>query len=209
MRKPHLFSSNSSSSPRRVMPRALIYLLGLACVLLVAGCSDMIDQARYDPLSPSPLWADGRSARPVPTGVVQVGQAVAGNPELSGQGADGKAVTSIPIPVTLDLLQRGQQQYDIYCTPCHGYAGQGNGVATQFGMPAPPSFHTQVIYNLPDGTLFDVITNGYGRMFPYAYRIQPDDRWAIIAYVRALQLSQNANPQILTPAERQKLEALP
>jgi mono/diheme cytochrome c family protein len=209
MRNPHLSSSNFPSSPRKVRPRALIYALGLALGLFIAGCSDMIDQSRYDPLAPSSLWADGRSARPIPTGVVQVGQPIAGNPELSGMGADGKPVTSIPLPVTLDLEQRGQQQFDIYCTPCHGYAGQGNGVATQFGMPAPPSFHTQLIYNLPDGTLFDVITNGYGRMFPYAYRIQPDDRWAIVAYVRALELSQNANPQLLTPAERQKLEALP
>lgn len=186
-----------------------VWLAALAAALLLAGCSDMITQSRYDPLSPSPLWPDGRSARPIPAGAVAVGMVTAGNPALSGVGSDGNPVKAIPVPVTLDLLKTGQQEFDIYCTPCHGYAGQGDGVATLHGMPKPPSFHTQLIYDMPDGTLFNVITNGYGRMFPYAYRIQPADRWAIVAYIRALELSQNANLKQLTPAEQQKLEAMP
>jgi mono/diheme cytochrome c family protein len=135
--------------------------------------------------------------------------ASAGNPLLSGKGPDGKPVTQNPLPVTVDLMKRGQQEFNIYCTPCHGYTGAGDGFAVSHGMPQPPSFHSQLIYDLPDGTMFDVITNGFGPMFPYAYRVQPADRWAIIAYIRALQLSQNTNPQLLTPAERQKLESQP
>jgi mono/diheme cytochrome c family protein len=208
MRNVHLFSSLLISSTPRIRPRALLFGLALALGLFLAGCSDMIDQSRYDPLAPSPIWADGRSARPIPTGVVQVGEPIAGNPLLSGMGPDGKPVTSIPIPVTIDIMTHGQQEFDVYCTPCHGYAGQGNGIAVQFGMPAPPSFHSQAVYNLADGQIFDVITNGTGRMFPYGYRIQPEDRWAIVAYLRALELSQNANPQLLTPQERQKLESI-
>lgn len=209
MRKDPLFSSSLTSSPRRTWRRSLALGLILALGVLLASCSDMITQNRYDPLSPSSLWADGRSARPIPTGVVQVGQPVTGNPLLSGMGPDGKPVASIPVPVTVDLMKRGQQEFDIYCSPCHGYAGQGNGVAVQHGMPAPPSFHSQAIYNLADGQIFDVITNGYGRMFSYGYRIEPEDRWAVVAYLRALELSQNTNPQLLTPQERQRLEALP
>ncbi len=194
---------------RRRPTELLLAALFLGLGIFAAGCSDMIDQSRYDPYAPSSLWADGRSARVFPTGVVPVDQVTAGNPLLSGKGPDGSPVTSIPVPVTVDLMKHGEVEFNIYCSPCHGYAGQGNGIAVQHGMPAPPNFHTQAIYNLPDGTIFDVITNGYGRMFSYGYRIQPADRWAVIAYVRALELSQDANPQQLTPDERQKLEAMP
>ncbi len=210
MRKAHLVSSFLNFSPRRMGKRAGATVLFLILFgLILASCSDMIDQNRYDPLAPSSLWSDGRSARPVPTGAVPIGFAAAGNPELSGNGPDGKPVTSIPLPVTVDMMKRGQEQFNIYCTPCHGYTGQGDGFAVSHGMPRPPSFQTQLIYNLPDGTIYNVITNGFGPMFSYGYRIQPDDRWAIIAYIRALELSQNANPQLLTPAERQKLESQP
>jgi mono/diheme cytochrome c family protein len=202
---PKLYAQPTSRAYRKVVSWGLLLAIGL----LVAGCSDMITQSKYEPLAPSPLWPDGRSARPIPTGAVPVGYAAAGNPELSGSGSDGKPVDKNPLPVTVDLMKHGQEQFNIYCSPCHGFEGKGDGVAVQHGMPAPPNINTQAIYDLPDGTLFNVITNGFGRMFPYAYRIQPEDRWAIVAYVRALELSQNANPQLLSPDERQKLESQP
>ncbi len=180
-------------------------------ILLLTGCfgAGMYEQPRYNPLSPSDLFPDQRSARPIPAGAIPVGQAVAGNPELSGKDANGNPVQEIPLKVTLELLTQGQERFNTYCAPCHGYQGEGNGVVIQHGMPKPPSFLSTNLYQAPAGHYFDVITNGYGKMLSYGYRVKPDERWAIIAYIRALQLSQNANTSILSPDDLKKLESQP
>lgn len=202
--------TRNSASDRFILWGGKLLAL-FAAALALAGCfgTGMYEQARYDPLAPSSLFADGRSARPIPAGAIPQGDVTAGNPVLSGKDANGNLVQEIPVPVTLDLLQEGQDRFNTYCAPCHGYTGEGNGVIVQHGLAAPPSFQTADFYQAPAGLYFNVITNGYGRMLSYGYRVKPDERWAIIAYIRALQLSQNANPNLLSPADRQKLESQP
>jgi len=182
-----------------------------ASLFILTGCGGvgMYEQPRYDPLDPADFYADGRSARDIPVGAVPVGDASAGDPVLSGKDASGTLVQEIPVPVTEDLMKRGEERYNIYCSPCHGVDGGGNGVIVQHGLPAPPSFHSRVMYDMPAGQYFETITNGYGRMLPYGYRVKTEERWAIIAYIHALQLSQNTDPNLLTPEERQNLDTQP
>lgn len=186
-------------------------LLLLLPIFLLTGCfgAGMYEQPRYNPLSPSGLFTDQRSARPIPAGAVPLGQVSVGNPVQSGKDADGNLVQELPIPVTTDLLKEGQERFNTYCAPCHGYTGDGKGVIVQHGMPSPPSFHSEEFYQAPAGRYFDAITNGFGKMLSYGYRVNPEERWAIIAYIRALQLSQNANTSSLNPDDLKKLESLP
>jgi mono/diheme cytochrome c family protein len=175
----------------------------IAALCLLTGCEgarqDMVDQPRYKPLAASPLFGDGASARPLPPGAVPHARgAFAGSTGgragvgavLSDQKAD--AAASNPYPVDMRLLRRGQQRYTIYCTPCHSPAGDGDGLVVRRGFPAPPSYHIERLRAAPDRHFYDVITKGYGIMYPYADRVEPADRWAIVAYIRALQLSQHA-----------------
>jgi cytochrome c len=110
-----------------------------------------------------------------------------------------------PFPITHEDLERGRQRYNIYCTPCHDYTGSGRGMIVQRGFPTPPSYHIDRLRQAPVGHFFDVMTNGYGSMYSYASRIEPEDRWRIAAYIRALQLSQHASLQDVPDSERQKL----
>ena len=123
----------------------------------------------------------------------------------SGQGG-GTPVDTFPYPVTRDILDRGQVRYNTFCAPCHAITGYGDGMIVQRGFSAPPSFHTERLREAPVGYYFDVITNGFGRMYAYGSRITPADRWAIIAYIRALQLSQNATIEDVPADERQQLQ---
>lgn len=109
---------------------------------------------------------------------------------------------TVPFEVDRAVLERGQERYDIFCAPCHGLDGYGQGMIVQRGFSAPPSLHASRLLQQPDGYFFDVITNGFGRMYSYAYRVPPDDRWAIVAYIRALQLSQNASPADVPPDQQ-------
>jgi mono/diheme cytochrome c family protein len=118
----------------------------------------------------------------------------------------GEDTTTFPYPVTRSILERGHERYNIYCMPCHGLAGYGDGMIVQRGFSPPPSFHTDRLRQAPVGHFYDVITNGYGAMYSYASRVSPDDRWAIIAYIRALQLSQHATIADVPPEEQQKLQ---
>lgn len=186
-------------------------LLGVAwlglCLTLTAGCAyNMYHQPRYDTYEASELFDDGTSARPLPDGTVARGQLRTDTALFVGQDAAGQPVSAFPIPITREVLERGQQRYNAYCAPCHGLSGYGNGMIVERGLSAPPSFHTDRLREAPVGYYYNVITNGFGRMYSYASRIQPGDRWAIIAYIRALQLSQNASINDLTPEERQQLE---
>ena len=181
-------------------------LLAIAalCALSFAGCNntlrqDMANQPRQNPLSPSDFLADGRSERPV------VENTVARGSIQDDSLLVPKESNAFPLPLTAELLQRGEQRYGIYCTPCHGIQGDGMGMVAMRGMKHPPSYHEERLRNEPNGYLYDVITNGFGAMYGYSAQISPRDRWAIVAYLRALQLSRNA-PVGQLPAElREKL----
>jgi mono/diheme cytochrome c family protein len=171
------------------------YKLG-ALVLLAAGLSacrqDMHDQPKYIPLRPSDFFLDGRSARPLSEGTIPRGHLNDDPAFFTGKGPDGKLINYFPIAVDKDVILRGQQRFNVYCSPCHDRTGSGNGMIVRRGYRHPPSYHTQRLIEQPDGHFFDVITNGFGAMPDYAVQIQPQDRWAIVAYIRALQLSQQA-----------------
>jgi mono/diheme cytochrome c family protein len=156
-------------------------ILILACAGLLAGCDvSMTEQRKLSPNSPTALWPDGTTARPLPEGVVAQGDV--------GRAAEAKN----PPPVTEALLARGRERFGIFCAPCHGLAGDGDGVIVHHGFPAPPSYHIDRLLAAPAQHFYDVITNGYGVMFSYGDRVPPHDRWAIAAYIRALQLSRRA-----------------
>jgi len=179
---------------------AVIFLA--AGVALLGGCrQDMADQPKAKPLSPTGFFEDGRSERPVVENTVAHGSI--GDDELFLP----KDSNAFPLPVTRELLERGQDRYRIFCTPCHGLQGDGNGMIAMRGMKHPPTFHQDRLRQIPNGYLFDVVTNGFGAMLGYSAQIAPRDRWAIIAYFRALQFSRNA-PASELPAElRDKLNA--
>jgi mono/diheme cytochrome c family protein len=193
-------------------------LLLCVCILL-AGCEkakqDMYDQPRYKPMARSDLFPDGTSARLLPPDTVPH---AAGGFAGTSSGRVGEAdvqrnqqamsAQKIPYPVDMALLQRGRDRYTIYCMPCHSPVGDGDGWITRRGFPHPPSYHSDRLRNAPDRHFFDVITNGFGIMYPYADRVDPPDRWAIVAYIRTLQLSQHAQVSALSPDMRAKLPAL-
>jgi len=171
----------------------------LAGALLFAVCltgcrQDMQDQPKYIPLRPSSFFADGRSERPLVEGTVARGHLDADTAFYTGKIGD-KPVDAFPFPITREVLNRGQERYNIYCSPCHDRLGYGNGMIARrgFNHPPPQSYHIDRLRQAPVGYFFDVITNGLGAMPDYAAQIEPRDRWAIVAYVRVLQLSQNAS----------------
>jgi hypothetical protein len=177
----------------------------LALVIL-AGCrQDMHDQPRFKPLRPSPFFEDGRSARPLVPGTVARGQLRTDEHFYAGKSA-GKAVDAFPFPVTRDVLERGRERYNIYCAPCHDRVGNGEGMVVRRGFRRPPSFHIDRLAQAPAGHFFDVITQGFGAMADYAAQVPPRDRWAIVAYIRALQLSQRASLADVPPGERPNLQ---
>jgi mono/diheme cytochrome c family protein len=188
-------------------------------ILLLAGCRrDMQEQPRYDPLAGTDFFGDGRSARPQVEGTVAWGR-------WSNQAADpaflridqarytGKVnneyIDYFPFPITRTDLERGQERYNIYCTPCHSRVGDGNGMIVQRGFKQAASYHTQRLINMPVGHFFDVISNGFGQMPSYASRVEPDDRWRIAAYIRVLQLSQDAPVDAVPTALRGDLDKNP
>ncbi len=178
-------------------------------MLLLAGCrQDMHDQPRYKPLAQSDFFADQRSARAPVEGTVARGHLNDDTYFYTGK-VSGQAGEVFPYPVNAAMLARGQERFNIYCSPCHSRLGDGNGMIVQRGLKHPPSYHEERLRKSPPGYFFDVISNGFGQMQDYSYQIQPADRWAIVAYIRALQLSQGAKLYDLTPAERAQLPAAP
>ena len=198
------------------MRRALVIL---AALLALAGCErtmkNMYEQPRLGPDAASPLWADGKGSRPPPPGSVPVAvgdlaktsSGRHGRDELAARAAADAA--SAPPPADQALLERGQARYDVFCAPCHSVVGDGDGMIVRRGFPRPPSFHQARLREVSDRHVFDVVTEGYGVMPPFADRVTPQDRWAIVAYVRALQLSQDAPAAALLPALQARLRALP
>jgi cytochrome c5 len=174
-------------------------------ILLFAGCQqEMADQPRYDPLAKSDFFGDGRSARPAVEGTVARGMLNGDEQFYTGKVA-GKPANAIPFAVTREVLARGRERYDIFCSPCHDRVGTGQGMIVRRGFRAPPSLHIDRLRQAAPGHFFDVATQGFGAMPDYAEQIPPGDRWAIVAYVRALQLSQRASLAELPEEERRKL----
>jgi len=172
--------------------RRSLVILGLCVGLagVVIGCRDeMAEQPRYDPYGEATLFSDNKVMQLPPPGAV----------------ARDDPAWRLPYrerpPMTAALLARGRERFDIYCSPCHGYAGDGHGLVSSRGFPQPPSFHSKRLRNLPSRHVFDVITDGYGVMYAYANRIPPADRWAVAAYIRALQVSQGARADQLPPED--------
>ena len=167
-------------------------LLGLAGILLLGGCRvDMHRDPKLEPLVPAEFFADGMGSRPLVEGTVARGQLRADTYFYTGM-TGGQPGNEMPFPATREVLERGHQRFDIYCSPCHSVLGDGNGIVVQRGFRRPPSFHTDRLRQAPLGHFFDVMTNGFGAMPDYAAQVPAADRWAIAAYIRVLQLSQNA-----------------
>lgn len=181
-------------------------LLAAAAVMGLSACRDpMRHQPKYTPLDASSFFPNHASARPLPEGVVDRGE-LDYSPAFQTGMQGGKYVEHNPLPITMRVLARGRQRFDIYCSPCHGMTGDGEGMIVQRGFGPPPSFHVDRLRAAPDGHLFAVQTQGFGRMGSYASQVPVEDRWAIVAYIRALQLSQHALTSSLSPDQRRKVE---
>jgi mono/diheme cytochrome c family protein len=166
----------------------------------------MHNQPKAIPLRESVFFKNLSSARPILDGTVARGTLQDDAAFFTGK--TGATVTdALPFPLTAEVLDRGEQRFNIYCSPCHGPSGHGDGMVVRRGYKHPPSYHTDRLQNVPIGHFYDVMTNGFGAMPDYRAQISPRDRWAIAAYVRALQLSQHASAADLSADERQKLSA--
>ena len=171
---------------------AIVYLLFSILAVAATGCRrDMFIQPKSNPLANSDFFSDGADSRPIPPHTVSRGDLETDRAFETGM-VGTNLVTTFPIKITRDVLDRGRQRYDIYCLPCHGVTGQGDGIVVKRGFPAPPSYDLARLREAPIGHFVDVMTRGYGLMYPYAARVTPQDRWAIAAYIRVLQLSGHA-----------------
>jgi mono/diheme cytochrome c family protein len=193
----------------------LTRFVGVAVLALLAGSlagchSDMRDQPRHEAFEASDFFADGQASRSPVTGTVARGQLREDGHFYTGLNADGKFAEELPVPLTRALLERGRERFDIFCSVCHGRTGDGLGMVVRRGFKQPTSFHDQRLRESPVGYVYDVITNGFGAMSSYAAQVKPADRWAIAAYVKALQHSQNVRveelPRELRDEFQQSLE---
>ena len=179
------------------------------CAAALAGCTQqMAEQPRCGPLEASAFFADERCARPLVEGTVARSYLHQDEHLYAGK-VDGRPADTLPFPVTRPLLERGQERFNVYCTPCHDQLGSGQGMIVRRGFSPPPSLHIERLRLAPVGHFFDVMTNGYGAMPNYRKQISPDDRWAIAAYMRALQLSQYATLAEVPDEARQQLQGAP
>jgi mono/diheme cytochrome c family protein len=189
--------------PQR-MEKTLARLI-LAAAVLLPGCQQkMADQPRYKPLAKSAFFGDDRSARPAVEGAVARGALQADELFYTGK-VNGKEADVFPAPVTEAMLRRGRERFNIYCSPCHDRAGNGQGLVVRRGYRAPPSLHGERLRQATAGHFFDVMTHGFGAMPDYGEQVDPADRWAIVAYIRALQLSQQARLSDVPDNERRRL----
>ena len=175
-----------------------IMIVALPVVFTACSRQDMFDQPRDKPLAEDANFPDGRSARVLVTGTIPRGDG-----ERMGNGDD----TAAPAKLTPALLQRGRQRFEIYCAPCHGRTGDGEGMAVRMGFPPPPSYFSDRVKLATDVHLYSVISEGYGQMYGYGYRLAPADRWAVVAYIRVLQLSRDIDWKDLSESERSTLRA--
>jgi len=186
------------------MKRLFVGFLSVG-LLTFSGCNDMKKQPKYKPLDPSSQFSDGRSTRMPVADTVARGHLRLDDHLYTGK-VNGQLVRTMPFAVTPEILNRGQERYDIFCSVCHGQTGDGRGMIVQRGFKQPSSFHVDRLRNETPGYYFDVITNGFGVMYSYSDRVPVEDRWAIVTYIRALQLSQNARLSDVPTTERARLE---
>lgn len=180
--------------------------LGALTFVLLAGCrQDMHNQPRYKPLAATDFFGDGRSARPPVEDTVARGHLRTDAARYTGKAGD-KDVEAFPFEITRADLNRGQERFNIYCSPCHSRIGDGNGMVVRRGFRQAASYHTEKLIKAPVGHFFDVITNGFGAMPSYASRVAPDDRWRIAAYIRVLQLSENAKIEDVPADKRAEID---
>ncbi len=190
---------------RRPRNPLLPFLLGC---LALAGCrQDMHDQAKFEAYEHNAHFADGRSARQPVDGTVARGEAVEAGPFETGHDANGQLLSELPVALSRELLDRGRERYNIFCSPCHSVAGDGNGMIVRRGFKQPESFHSERLLASDIGYFFDVMTRGFGQMSSYASQVPVEDRWAIAAYLRALQFSQSARLIELPAGDRQAVMA--
>jgi mono/diheme cytochrome c family protein len=181
----------------------------VALTAAIAGCrQDMHDAPRYDPLEASTFFADGRGSRALVANTVARGT-LREDLHLYQGKVNGQLADTFPMPVTAEVMARGRERFNVFCSPCHGRTGQGNGMVVQRGFRAPPSYHEDRLRNAPVGYFFDVMTNGFGAMPDYATQVPIADRWAIAAYIRALQLSQRATVDDVPAERRAELDQAP
>jgi len=195
---------------RKIMriSQASLLFFGL---LLLSGCGFrqfMFNQPKQKALTGTTVFADNRVARPLVPGTVAVGHSRVDEHFYTGKVA-GKLVDTFPFTVTTEVLLRGQERYNIYCAPCHDRKGRSVGMVAKRGFSPPANFHAERLLSQPAGYFFDVMTNGFRNMPSYGLRIPPKDRWAIVAYIRALQLSENATLNDVPAAERANLQGTP
>ena len=183
-------------------------VLSMICALLLASCrQEMADTGRIQPMDSSEFFKDGRMARSQPLGTVARNQ-LRDNEQLYTGMQHSKLSPTFPFEITEPILKRGKERFNIYCAPCHDGAGTGHGIAVQRGFQhGPETFHQQRLRDAAPGYFYQAISNGFGMMNGYAAQISPNDRWAIVAYIRALQLSENAVAKDLPDLDRQKLES--
>ncbi len=181
--------------------RSNLWVAVVVLGLLVSGCrQDMHDQPKLQPLEGSSFFDNGMASRPLPAGTVAYGHLRDNTHMWQGKDASGELVDRLPMTVTRDLLERGHSRYEIYCSVCHDSTGGGRGMIVRRGFKQPPPFYEQRLKDMPDGYFFDVMTVGFGLMSSYAKQLSAEDRWAIVAYIRALQLSQAIALSELPPA---------
>lgn len=197
-----------SSTDPRIRARGVALTCVVLAGLALGGCrQDMHDQPRYEPLEASAFFDDGMASRDLPEGTVARGHLRIDEVLYTGKSGD-TLVDTLPMEVDRVVLKRGQERYDIFCGPCHGRLGDGQGMVVQRGFKQPASFHQEPLKSQPVGYYYDVITNGFGQMSSYASQVKPRDRWAIVAYIRALQLSQAAPLGELGEIDHRALESL-
>jgi len=188
-----------------VLLRTLPFCLFPFAFFIQACRQDMHDQPKYQPLEASDFFADGRASRPLPPGTIARGQLNDDTHLYSGK-VGNKFADTLPFPISAAVLEHGQERFNIFCSPCHGRLGNGEGMVVRRGFRHPPSFHIDRLRQAPVGYYFDVVTNGFGSMQDYSAQIPVRDRWAIVAYIRALQLSQHAVLTDVPDTERKQFE---
>jgi mono/diheme cytochrome c family protein len=188
--------------------RVVAAALAVGCLAALGCRQDMHDQPKYKPFRKSTFFGDDRSERPLVEDTVARGQLRTDAAYFTGkQGTT--PIDQLPVALTPALMKRGQERFTIYCTPCHGQTGRGDGMVVQRGYRRPPSFHIDRLRNEKAGYFYDVMTSGFGAMPDYAAQVAPADRWAIVAYLRALQMSENARLEDVPADRRAELEAAP
>lgn len=197
-------SAERKLSARSAIPACSALIVVAVSIGALACRQDMHDQPKYVPLRGSTFFTDARSARPLVEGTVARGHLHDDELMYTGK-VNGQDATMFPARVDAATMTRGRERFEIYCAPCHGRTGQGNGMIVLRGYRRPPSFHEERLRSAPVGHFFDVITNGFGAMPDYAAQVRAEDRWAIIAYLRALQLSEHAALADVPPAQRDRL----